>query len=114
MITTKNVSAKIDKKAGKLRRTVSMDINHPYTDPSKVAEYNPTRRDIQRAKRISTRTMPDVADLAEKRKRDEIMAQRADRVGVSLAEVDLEQIWRQFVFVEIDDLIQAVSRRELK
>ena len=125
MITTQNTSAKIDKPSGKLKRTVSEDINHPYTKPPGVAGYNPTRREIYKATKISTRTMGDVADQAEKRKRDEIMKQKIDTANRKLHDIwaeektlleddDLDKLWLQFVFVEIDDLVQAVSRRELK
>ena len=78
---------------------------------------------------VTTATFPDVADIAEKKKRDDIMAE-AKKAENKIAEIvveagekiitkmvgdeGLKKLNMRHVFVEIDGLIQAISRRELK
>lgn len=106
MITTKQINVILGKGRTKLERVTtkkidaSIKVGHP-KEPIK-------------AKSISTHSMADVADILEKKRRDDIMAQRKASRSVKGDDKGLEKLNMQFAFVEIDDLIQAFSRRELK
>jgi len=103
MITTKQVSVNLTR-GRKLERKTTKDIDASI--PVGIPTTKPTF--------ISTRMMGDVADMAEKKRRDEIMASRKAIREVKADGRHLEKLNMQNVFVEFDGLIQAVSRRELK
>ena len=68
MITTRNINVNLDKGKLKLRHVTTKDI-----DASIRVE--PPKEPVK-TKSITTTTLADVADIAEKKKRDDIMAER--------------------------------------
>ena len=128
MITTRQIDVNLSKGKLKQRHVTTKDIN-----PG--ARVEPPKEPIK-PKSISTNALPDVADIADKKKREEIIAEkkkvekrnvpteaeekamREDVVNVTtVSEIDdkaFEKMNTQYVFVEIDGVVQAVSRRELK
>jgi len=144
MITTRQVNVNLDRGKVKLRHVTTKDINvgvrvEPPKEPIK-------KKSIAT---ITTTTLPDVADVAEKKRRDDIMAEKKlamkddkklvinkkgeaskgfmegdavyqkeeeveKKLAVFIDEAGFKKLNTQFVFVEVDDLVQAISRRELK
>ena len=105
MITTKQINVNLSKEKLKLRRVTTRDVDagvrvEPPREPIKI-------------RGVSTTTLPDVADIVEKKRRDDIAVEKKISPVIKTGEEDLKKLNKQFVFVEIDDLIQAVSRREL-
>jgi len=156
MITTRQVNVNLDRGKVKLRHVTTKDIDvgvrvEPPKEPIK-------KKSIAT---ITTTTLPDVADMAEKKRRDDIAAEKKAITGIEietaistfasltlsdedkkleikdekkitmaekrkangiylvgeeikLDEEGFKKLNTQFAFVDIDDLVQAVSRRELK
>jgi hypothetical protein len=67
MITTRQINVSLDKGGKKLGQVSTKDV-----DASIRVEPKPTKKAIG----ISTATLADVADIAAKKERDDIMAQR--------------------------------------
>ena len=112
MITTRQIKADIAKRAGKLGQATTKDVD---ASIPRVENPNP-----QKTAQVSTHNIADVADIAEKKRRDAIMAEKKE---VSLkTEVlpfgenieDDKGFNLQYAIVEIDELLQGVLRRELK
>lgn len=106
MITTKEINVNLDKGRPKLKRITTKDIDanikiKPPKEPVKTQS-------------ISTRALADIADIAEKKRRDDIMAERKASRATKGNDKELAKLNMQFVFVEIDGIIQAYPRRELK
>lgn len=121
MITTREIDVNLKKGNLKHRQVTTKNINAG-------VRVEPPKEPIK-PRSITTTTLPDVADIAEKKKRDDIMAE-AKKAENKIAEIVVEagekiitkmvdeegfkKLNTQYVFVEIDGLIQAISRRELK
>ena len=137
MITTREIDVNLKKGNLKHRQVTTKNINAG-------VRVEPPKEPIK-SRSVTTATLPDVADIAEKKKRDDIMAEKvafekgdavyqdekgklivkekpeksikeiAKEAGVKIAkEANIEKMNIRHVFVEIDGLIQAVSRRDLK
>ena len=122
MITTRQIDADNPKKAEKLRQATTKDVD---ASIPRTENLNP-----QKSVNVSTRNIADVADIAEKKRRDEIMAEK-EPFGFHEGEVVYHngkgglrtkaQIEKenkgfnlQYAIVEIDELLQGILRRELK
>ena len=112
MITTRQIDADNPKKAEKLKQATTKDV-----DASIPRTENPNP---QKSVNVSTRNITDVADIAEKKRRDAIMAEKK---GISLnaeilpsgENVENDKGFNlQYAIVEIDGLLQGILRRELK
>lgn len=134
MITTREINVNLEKKGLKLRQVTTKNIDAG-------VRVEPPKEPIK-PRGISTTTLPDVADIAEKKKRAEIMAEKkalkvkksdayiedgkvvnqppnkdAPIIGTMMTYDDdkmIKKLNMRHAFVEIDGLVQAVSRRELK
>lgn len=125
MITTRQIDVNLEKGKLKHRHVTTKDINAG-------VRVEPPKEPIK-PRSITTATLPDVADIADKKKRAEIVAERkkaeiqvdsnADSFEKKIVEITtvseiddktFDKMNTQYVFVEIDGEIQAVSRRELK
>ena len=145
MITTRDIDVDLSK-GGKLNRVTTKDVD---ASPKVKLPKKPVK-----ATGISTSNIADVADIREKKRRDDIAIEKklamkdekkliinekgeankgfkegdavyqeekktvlVDNEGYAVAFIDetgFKKLNTQFVFAEIDDLVQAVSRRELK
>ena len=134
MITTRQIDVNLEKGKLKHRHVTTKDINAG-------VRVEPPKEPIK-PRSITTNVLPDVADIAEKKKRAEIVTERkkaeskkgdietvmpgtesfdiSDAVyqkATTVSEIDdktFDKMNTQYVFVEIDGEVQAVSRRELK
>ena len=116
MITTRQIEADNPKKEEKLKQATTKDID---TTPPMPKNLNP-----QKATQVSTRNIEDVADIAEKKRRDAIMAEKGIAVSYDgMADMETKEWFDaeddkgfnlQYAIVEIDELLQGISRRELK
>lgn len=114
MITTKVINVDLEKGRNKLRRVTTKDVD------ASIKVKIPDKS--VKTKSLTTSKLMDVGDIIEKRRRDEIMAQRkANDSPQFIVNEDgdirydeLKRLNMQFVFVELYGLIQGVSRRELK
>lgn len=114
MITTKNIKVDLSKQAGRLKQVTTKTIDASIPT---VKNPNPVK-----AKTVSTGTIEDVADIAEKKRRDEIMVEKNQQKIevfyspiVSFGSVEDDKGFNlQYAVVEIDGLLQGISRRELK
>lgn len=68
MITTREINVNLDKGRGKLQRVTTRDVDASI-------KVRPPKKPIK-ATGITTTTLADVADIAEKRRRDKIMAEK--------------------------------------
>ena len=131
MITTRQIDVNLEKGKLKHRQVTTKNVNAG-------VRVEPPKEPIK-PRSVTTAALPDVADIAEKKKRDDIMAERKKaeveekamregenkiaRIVVEAGEkiitklVDeegLKKLNMRHVFVEIDGEMQAVSRRELR
>lgn len=128
MITTRQIDVNLEKGKLKQRHVTTKNINAGL-------RVEPPKEPIK-PRSISTNVLPDVADIAEKKKRAEILAEAKkasvakilaetveqgkatiEVLATTLSEIDdktFDKMNTQYVFVEIDGIAQAVSRRELK
>lgn len=107
MITTRNIKAEIPKQVGRLKQVITKDI-----DTSSPMPENP----IPNSLGISTGNIADAGDIQEKKRRDEIMEEKSISLKAEvlpLGEND-KGFNLQYAIVEIDELLQGISRRELK
>ena len=112
MITTRDVEApRLDsRKRLKYTSTKEVDASPLAIKPEDIKPSGPS---------ISTTTIGDIQEEAQRRKRAEIIAQRKkiEEAKLSPSEFDAEDdrgFNMTYVVVEIDDLLQGISRRELK
>jgi len=113
MISTRNIKADIPKQAGKLKQATTKDIDTGVPMPEKPNPQEPVQ--------VSTSNIADVADIAEKQRRDAIMEEKNQQGTevfyspiVSFDMKDDRSFNLQYAVVEIDGLLQGISRRELK
>ena len=127
MITTRQIKADIAKQAGKLEQATTKDVD---ASIPRVENPNP-----QKTAQVSTHNIADVADIAEKKRRDAIMAEKlkegylanaklnqkisedfkyVDSEGIQIDVEDDKGFNLQYAIVEIDELLQGMSRMELK
>ena len=123
MITTRQIEADNPKKEEKLKQATTKDID---TTPPMPKNLNP-----QKATQVSTRNIEDVADIAEKKRRDEIMAEKGIAVSYDgMADMETKGLNKakeltvenknekafnlQYAIVEIDEILQGIPRRRLK
>ena len=131
MITTRQIDADNSKKEERLKRTTTKDIDVSIKRDPIIIFIDETAQEMLEdfevelpksnpSQSVSTHNIADVADIAEKKRRDEIMAEKKE---VSLkTEVlpfgenieDDKGFNLQYAIVEIDELLQGVLRRELK
>ena len=122
MITTRQVNVQLDKGRSKL-----VNVTTKTVDPSSKGKDRPEGKRkgiLTRSPIVTTQKMADIEAIKEKKKRDEIIAQRkkqgrpqpeeeAAQPKTKLVNLDRSFQMRHMV-VEIDELVQAISRRELK
>ena len=108
MITTKQINVNLGKGKIKLRQATTKNIDAGL-------RVEPPKEPIK-PRGISTTSLPDIADIAEKRRRDEIMAERKKGDVPQIDEKELKKLNRQYVFVDFfcEDVIQGYPRRLLK
>ena len=121
MITTRQIDVNLKKSKLKHRQVTTKNINAG-------VRVEPPKEPIK-PRSVTTATLPDVADIAEKKKRDDIMAEAkktenkiveivveaGEKIITKMVDDDgLKKLNMRYIFVEIDGLIQAISRRELK
>ena len=116
MITTRQIDADNPKKAEKLKQATTKDV-----DASIPRTENPNP---QKSVNVSTRNITDVADIAEKKRRDAIMAEKKMAISHDgMADMETKEWFDveddkgfnlQYAIVEVDELLQGMSRRELK
>ena len=107
MITTREINV-ILAKGRKLKRTSTKEVDASL----KVKQpKNPVK-----PKSISTHSLTDVADIVEKKRRDDIMAERKEGKKGKADGKGLEKLNLRFTFVDFfcEDTIQGFPRRELK
>lgn len=103
MITTREINVDL-RKGSKLDRVTTKDV-----DASPKVKFP---KKLVKAKGISTSNIADVADILEKKRRDDIAEEK--KLAVFIDNEGFKKLNMRFTFVEIDDLIQAFPRRELK
>jgi len=109
MITTRNIKAEIPRQEGRLKQVTTKDIN--------VNVKVPESPNLQKTVQVSTHNIADVEEIAEKKRRDEIMAEKKTEPTLQIkkrTDEALERFWMQYAIVEVDELLQGMSRRELK
>lgn len=122
MITTKQINVNLEKGNLKHRQVTTKNIDAG-------VRVEPPKEPIK-SRSVSTNALP--TDIDEKRKRDAIMAERKkaeernvpteteamnesfDISDAVYQEEEFKRMNTQYVFVDVDGIVQAVSRRELK
>jgi len=71
MITTREINVNLDKGQPNFKRMTTKDVDASI-------KVKPPKEPVK-TQSISTTTLPDVADIAEKKRRDDIMAERTNK-----------------------------------
>jgi len=146
MITTRQIDADNSKKEERLKRTTTKDIDVSIKRDPIIIFIDETAQEMLEdfevelpksnpSQSVSTHNIADVADIAEKKRRDAIMAEKlkegylanaklnqkisedfkyVDSEGIQIDVEDDKGFNLQYAIVEIDELLQGVLRRELK
>jgi len=146
MITTRQIDADNSKKEERLKRTTTKDIDVSIKRDPIIIFIDETAQEMLEdfevelpksnpSQSVSTHNIADVADIAEKKRRDAIMAEKIkpgdENIAVSYGTMSegetmslkqAKEVYAendkgfnlQYAIVEIDELLQGVLRRELK
>ena len=124
MITTRQIRVE-DRKPKKLGQVTTKDVEVKYIDkPIGRREDGAPIFEGPKQPAVTTRNLADVADIAEKKRRDEIMEQRMDvanvqnaddEVGDPMTEEEEKTFLCQYAIVADDEFeVYPVLRRHLK
>ena len=146
MITTRQIDADNSKKEERLKRTTTKDIDVSIKRDPIIIFIDETAQEMLEdfevelpksnpSQSVSTHNIADVADIAEKKRRDAIMAEKlkegylanaklnqkisedfkyVDSEGIQIDVEDDKGFNLQYAIVEVDELLQGILRRELK
>jgi len=107
MITTRQINVDLTKGKLKLRHVSTKDIDAG-------VRVEPPKEPIK-PRSVSTTTLPDVADMAEKKRRDDIMAERkVEEKAKPVIKVDEEDLLMTAKFVpseKIADIVRDSTRK---